>query len=235
VVLTGDDSLFYAIDGQKYPDNEAINIFYDRQPDVFDFIIFYNDFVPSEPNVAHYLKVNNGFTGTGNGEMNNSYFYGSRGKLKAVLNMGNLEKYSVENEDAANQTVNYILHELLHHWSARARFKTVDGQISGDLLTGEDLNHWSKYANFVSPVGGAGWISNGNGSFTNAAKLDPSLKKKFSDLDLYFMGLLPKPFVAPIKYLVPESGSPDNVVKAQVKEVTIDQIVEAMGDWNCRP
>lgn len=236
VVLTGDDYLFYADSrGQKYPDNEAINIFYDRRPDAFDFIIFYNDFVPDEPEVANYLKVNNGFLGTGNAEMNSSYLYGGRGKLKGLVNMGNLNKYSVENEDATDQTVNYILHELLHHWSARARFKTAAGQISADLLAGAGLDHWSKYTDFVSPVGGAGWVDNGDGTFTNGAKINSSLKKKFSDLDLYFMGLLPKPFVGPIKYLVPESGSADNVIKAKIKEVTLDQITEAMGDWNCRP
>ncbi len=236
IILSGDEKLFYADGaGRKYPDNEAINIFYDKNPDIFDFIILYNNFIANEPDVANYLKITNNFTGTGNGEMDASRLFGSRGKLKGVANMGNLDKYSVENEPALDQTVNYILHELLHHFSARARFKTEDGSISTALLTGENFDHWSKYVDFVSPVGGSGWQDNGDGTFTNGALLDGSLKKKFSNLDLYFMGLWPKMAVGPIKYLAPnQAGDLGNIISAKLKAVTMDQIVDAMGDWNCQ-
>ncbi|MFA4871994.1 MAG: hypothetical protein WC610_02975 [Patescibacteria group bacterium] len=236
IILSGDEKLFYKdLSGKKQIDNEAINIFYDKNPDIFDFIILYNNFIANEPDVAHYLKITNNFTGTGNGERDASRLFGSRGKLKGVANMGNLNKYSIENEDALNQSVNYILHEILHHFSARARFKTEDGSISTALLTGENFDHWSKYVDFVSPVGGGGWIDNGDGTFTNGATLNTSLKKKFSNLDLYFMGLWPKMAVGPIKYLAPDkAGDPGNIISAKLKAVTIDQIVNAMGDWNCQ-
>jgi len=237
VVVLGDDDylLFKDTDGQDKPDNEVINTFYDIHPDVFDFIVLYNNFVLAEPVIAKYLTVTNDFSGTGNARMRSAFNFGSGGKLKGIANMGNINKYNIDVGNNLDLAVNYILHELGHHFSGRARFVDDSGIIRTDLLVDKDFQHWHMYVNAVSPLGGNGWASNGDGSFTNViSTLANPDKKQYSDLDLYFMGLLPKIAVSPISYLVPDKpGEVGNRINGHLEEVIIDQIIKAMGDWQC--
>lgn len=237
ITILSDDGilLFTDVNSQDKPDDEVINTFYDNHHDVFDFIILYNNFVLNEPVIAKYLTLTNDFLGTGNAQMHNAFNFGSRGKLKGIANMGNLSKYDVESNRELDQSVNYIIHEISHHWSGRAIFFDNNGEISRDLLE-KDLSHWNMYLDFISPLGGNGWQDNGDGTYISKITLvsEPN-KKPYSDLDLYFMGLLPKPAVSPIKYLAPdEPGAVGNIISGRLKEVTIDQIIEAMGEWRCK-
>ncbi|MEK7653180.1 MAG: hypothetical protein AAB358_01735 [Patescibacteria group bacterium] len=237
IILSDDETLFFRDrDGQLKPDNEVINTFFDQNPDNFDFIILYNNFVLNESVVAKYVLTNNDFLGTGNSQVHYSFFYGSRGKLKGIANMGNLLKYGLGNTADLDQSVNYIIHEIAHHWSGRAIFQDENGEVNYALLAGTEKNHWNIYVDFISPLGGNGWQDNGDGAFTSKITLasEPN-RKVFSNLDLYFMGLLPTPFVGPIKYLAPdEPGAVGNVLRGELKEVLIDQIVDTMGEWGCR-
>jgi len=236
VILSDNQDLFFTdTDGQLKPDNEVINIFYDQNQDIFDFIILYNNFVLNETVMANYLTLTNDFAGTGNAIMHSAYNFGSQGKLKGVANMGNLEKYNIDIETEINRSINYIIHELLHHFSGRAIFEN-DGEISYALLDKPNRIHWNMYVDFVSPLGGNGWQDNGDSTFTNKITLmADSAKKPLTDLDLYFMGLLPKQVIDPIYYLAPdEAGIIGNVIAGELKEVTIDQIVDVMGNWRCR-
>lgn len=237
VILKDDGYLLYQdSDGQLKPDNEVVNTFYDQHPDEFDFIILYNNFVLNEEVMARYLTVTNDFFGTGNAVMHLANKWGSQGKLKGIANMGNLNKYSVVNEYNINRSVNYIMHELLHHWSARVKFIDDQGEVNYSLLETPANIHWNMYVDFISPLGGNGWRDNGNGTFTNKITLmADSAKKPFSELDLYLMGLFPKRFVDPIRYLVPdEPGEIGNLIAGHIEEITIDQIEEAMGKLGCR-
>lgn len=235
MVLSGDEKLFFTdIDGQKKPDNEAINIFYDQNQDIFDFIILYNNSVQNESVIAKYLMVSNNFFGTGNNQLRSADAFGSRGKLKGIANMGNLDKYSIDSQDVLNTSANYIIHEILHHFSGRAIFMDEKNEISYTLLS-KDKAHWNMFVDFISPLGGSGWQENGDSAFSNKTALAGGVSKRaLSDLDLYFMGLLPAPYVPPIKYLEPDiPDAVGNVVKGKIKEVTIDQIIKTMGEWGC--
>lgn len=237
LVVLGDDDylLFKDTDGQYKPDNEVINTFYDRHPDMFDFIVLYNNFVVDEPVIAKYLTVTNDFSGTGNARMHSAFNFGSGGKLKGIANMGNINKYNIEVGNNLDLAVNYILHELAHHFSGRARFVDDNGDIRNDLLVDKDFQHWHMYVNATSPLGGNGWRDNGDGSFTNiiSTLINPD-KKQYSDLDLYFMGLLPKIAVNPISYLVPDKpGEVGNRIYGRLETVSIEQIIKAMGKWQC--
>lgn len=234
VILKDNPDLFFNdIDGQNKPANEAINIFFDDHPDVFDFVVLYNNFVIDEPEIAKYLMLTNHFKGTGNGQLRSSYIFGSRGKLKGILNMGNIDKYSIDSQDALNVSANYILHELAHHFSGRAKFINAEGKLDSSLLRRPDLAHWDMYTNMISPLGGSGWEDKGDGIYTNKLSLSNQINHHYSDLDLYFMGLLPKYAIDPIGYLVPDPGQDGNTIAGTMKQVTIDQIVEAMGEWSC--
>lgn len=236
VILGEDPELFFLDrDGQLKPDNEVINTFYDFHPDLFDFIIVYNNFVVNESVYANYVNVTNHFVGTGNYQINSAYRFGSQGKLKGLVNMGNLNKYNLESVDSRDQAVNYLLHELLHHWSGRAIFLDEQDQPRYDLVLGPNYNHWNMYVDFISPLGGNGWRDNGDGTFTSKITLiDRPYRKNFSDLDLYFMGLLPKQFMPPINYLSPdEPGAVGNIIAGELKQIKIDEIIKAIGEWRC--
>ena len=220
--------------GQAVPDNEVINVFLDNNLDIFDFIVLYNNFVLTEPIIANYVNVTNNFSGTGNTTMDLSELYGSRGKLKGILNMGNVSKYNSDTAVGLDSAVDYILHELGHHWSGRAVFEDSYGNIRKSLLEKPDYYHWNMYVDFISPMGGSGWQDNDDGTYTNKRTLvDNSIKKQYSDLDLYFMSLLPKPYVQPVKYLVPENGARGATIRGEMKEVTIGQITKVLGGLSC--
>jgi hypothetical protein len=135
-----------------------------------------------------------------------------------------------------NHSVNYIIHELGHHWSARASFFDDNGSLKTDLLTGENNEHWSNYLLEASPLGASGWQDNGDGTFTNKHYLYAADGfYRYSHLDLYFMGLLPSAVVESVKYVVPESDQAgSSVVKGKLQVVLMDKIIEAMGPWHCR-
>ncbi len=221
--------------GREQVADEVINTFYDNHQDVFDFIILYNNFVLKESEIAHYLCLTNRVTGTGNPIIDNADCFGSRGKLKGIVNMGNLKKYEIASRHDFNQTLNYILHELLHHWSGRAKFKDESGKTRLDLLDRSHL-HWSRFVDFISPLGGSGWQDNGDGTFSNKIVFEEEPnKKKFSQLDLYFMGLLPKQVIDPISYLVPENPkATGNTLAGEMRQVMIDQIIKAMRGRYCQ-
>jgi hypothetical protein len=236
-VLSKNPLLFFTdTKGQLRPDDEALNIFYDQNPDDFDFIILFNNFVLDEPEVARYFNVTNNFYGTGNSLRYIANLFSSRGKLKGVIDMGNINKYGAETEFSLNHSVNYIIHELGHHWSARASFFDDNGSLKTDLLTGENNEHWSNYLLEASPLGASGWQDNGDGTFTNKHYLYAADGfYRYSHLDLYFMGLLPSAVVESVKYVVPESDQAgSSVVKGKLQVVLMDKIIEAMGPWHCR-
>lgn len=233
VVLEGD--LFYSKDGNKMViNNEAINTFYDTNDDEFDFIIIYNNFsVKNGSIVAQYFNITNDFHGTGNNNRHIASIYGSRGKLKGIASMGNINQYGNEDTNDLDWSVNFVIHEIMHHWSGRAKFRDDSGNISTALLKNEDsLDHWSIYNDSISPLGGSGWQDNGDGTFTNQLSLTTDARRKLSNLDLYFMGILPKQLVGPIKYLVPEIEV-GNTVSGYMEEIDISQIISAMGKTTC--
>jgi len=236
ITILSDDKtlLFTDKDGQFKPDIETINTFYDKNPDIFDFIILYNNFVLNESEIAKYIATTNDIRGTMAPIMHTAYAYGSRGKLKGIASMGNLDKYSVDNNSTLDQSVNYVLHEIGHHWSGRARFIDESGNVSLNLLQ-QDLYHWDGKLDFVSPLGGYGWQDNGDGTYTNKISLstEPN-KKKYSDLDLYLMGLLPYQAIDNIRYLVPDNKLDNsNTLAGHLEEVKMSQIIEVMGQWRC--
>ena len=64
--------------------------------------------------------------------------------------------------------------------------------------------------------------------------MDDSTKKKYSQLDLYLMGLIPAPVISPVMYVEPEVfGAAGNTIRGVAKYVDIQQILEANGKIGC--
>lgn len=224
-------------DGTIDVNNEVINSFYDTHPDQFDLLIIWTNFkVPNENTneIANFIDVTNKLEGGNRPFMDRSSIYGSSGKLKGVIMMGNINKYQPETPTGLAQALNYVLHEILHQWSAYIGFDDGTGHISADLLR-EGKEHWSYYAGFISPLGGSGWIDNGDGTFNSklAQLPDPNVRP-YSPLDLYLMGLIPYQLMAPVFYVEPKvPGALGNTIEGTAHWVTIDQIIKANGQVRC--
>ncbi len=239
-VIMSNDGYFLEkkADGTTDVKNEAINAFYDANLDVFDFIIIWTNFkIPSEntSEIASFVQTSNKWTGINRFNFDWSYMFGGTGKLKGIVIMGNVNKYNIETEKGMNETLNYVMHEILHNSAAYTNFIDSKGKISNKLLRSDDYKHWSYYAGFISPLGGSGWIDNFDGTFTNGlSKLADSGLRQYSNLDLYLMGLIPKQFVDPIMIVEPDiPGAVGNRIFGKKTYVTIDQIIAANGNVMC--
>jgi len=226
-------------DGAYDVQNELINSFYETNEDIFDFIIVFTNFkTPEEADsneVANFTPITNDVSGIGRNILHGGDIYGSGGKLKGVIMMGNVSKYNLDSEAGWNETLNYVMHEILHQWGAYVYFKDAAGNLRDELLRPGDKSHWNYYAGFISPLGGSGWIDNGDGTFTNGlAQLSDTAVRKYSLLDLYLMGLIPYQLMPPIMYVVPETpGETGNTIRGRAEYVSISQIIAAHGQVGC--
>lgn len=237
--INDDEPVYQVKTTPIYYENNKIHLdellldFYDAHPDKFDFIFLFNNFLAKEEFVAHHVIINNFVLGSGKSNVFSSFNYGSAGKLKAVINMGNIKKYAVDSAEKLEQSLYYMIHELAHQWSGSATFIDETGKENLSLQK-KDLIHWNDVVSFISPLGGWGFQNNGDGTFASTMG-DSGLLKRFSELDLYLMGLIPSFSVQPFYYIIP--SAPDSVSETMrgVKQtVTIEQIVEAEGLWGCK-
>ena len=115
------------------------------------------------------------------------------------------------------------------------------GQTRSWSLLSDDKLHWSRWVNWISPLGGWGWSkikdlpdSQGLYASQRALLIDGQIIK-LPVLDLYLMGLIPARYMHAIEYLVPEDpSSVSDEVVGQLKSITIDDIISAHGPWFCR-
>ncbi|MBU1163959.1 hypothetical protein KKA15_00160 [Patescibacteria group bacterium] len=216
--------------------DEIAHAFYKNNKDIFDFLVIFTSFdVFKDDITADFMPISNRVSGLGKPLVNNSKLFGSDGKLKGIINMGNIDKYDIATTSDLNEVEYYVMHEILHNWSGATRFMDESGVRSELLLRKPDKVHWSYYDGFISPLGGSGWQDNGDGTFTNIlAILSDPYVRPFADIDLYLMGLIPAQTVDPIFYLEPTiKDALGNVLQATAHSVTIDQIIAAEGEWRC--
>ena len=86
-------------DGTIEVKNEVVNTFYDTNADDFDFLIVWTNFkVPSENTneMASFIGVTNKLEGINRASLDRSTIYGSGGKLKGIIMMGNINKYQID-------------------------------------------------------------------------------------------------------------------------------------------
>lgn len=210
--------------------------FYETASDTYDFLIIYNDFLEAEQykEQASYHLVRNDFTGTNQILLDRNRFYGSTGRLKGIVHMNKIEQFSVDSADGLAKMLNLLHHELLHHWTAFISFDDL-GERNWSLLS-EDKSHWSRWANWISPMGGWGWQNVQDDLFTaNRANLATSDIISFAPIDLYLMGLIPERYMEPIEYLVPEDPtSVSTEVVGSLKSVSVGDLLNAHGPVGCK-
>jgi hypothetical protein len=231
------DDRYLLADG-KMDMQEIARTYFDAHADDIDFLILWNAVLPAgTTEIAEFWPVTNSIEGLGKPLFERGDLYGSRGKLKAVINMGRPGDYPLEDSAGMARAVEIGLHEFLHQWSGESDFRDATGADRVELQT-SDSYHWSPYVDFISPLGGWGWKDNGDGTFTSQRSLitlATLANLHFPDLDLYLAGLVPRHSVAPIRYLKPSKPSDALAATMQgsMQTVTIDEVVYGNGVRRC--
>lgn len=216
--------------------------FYETNNDEYDFLIVYNDFLQPEQYLekASYHLVRNDNRGTARILLDRSRFHGSHGRLKGIVNMNKIDQYSVSSSGGLVSLLNLMHHEILHHWAASVSYINSHGERAWNLLE-EDQLHWSRWMNFVSPLGGWGWqqeaaLADGNSLYSSQRRnLSGDEIIQFSALDLYLMGLVSERYISPISFLIPDDlSSVSDEVLGQLQYISIDDVIAAHGNLSCK-
>ncbi len=212
--------------------------FYETHADEYDFLVVFTNFeFDTGGATAFHLYGRNDVEGIGKpvGSVAPVVF-GSPARLKGWIDMAAVSRYRqrplslAPGDPGFLRTLNVVAHEMGHQWLAEARYKIGDS-VFDDLL-GQDEAHWSYLLDSdASFLYGAKWRDNGDGSFTAA-----QVGERFSALDLYLMGLLPKEKVEPLRLLLNPAvdrhrvnREGEVVAATQTTEVLIQQLIDAMG------
>lgn len=210
--------------------------FFRTHRDTYDFLIIFSNFdfaMPEERAAAFYSTVKNDTQGIGQAIFDNTSLYGSNGKLQGTVDMGNLAKLGTSPQDVAayDTTLDILSHELLHRWGAYIRFVDETGHISTALLSADEA-HWSYLLDSAGSLEyGNDWRANNDGTFTSQA-----IRKYFSPLDLYLMGMIDKSAVPPMLLIenpaIDSSTMPKlgDTISGFARTVSIDDIIAAMGE-----
>lgn len=224
---------------------EVAREFYRHHPDAYDMLVLWGgpEFAPGH---AYYWPVKNDVRGIGYSRdgvelFDDSAAFGSA-NLQGIIWIGPDWITNADEGQGPRSVLGILAQETGHRWAATMRFREeVSGADSSSLL--EDSCHWSRYLDAgASPMGGNQWDPLG-GSLYQSLPVD---RVEYCDLDLYAMGLISAGEVGPVRLLV-NARSPDAeggeasskaiskllepvTVRAEVREVAIEQIIEALGE-----
>ncbi len=172
----------------------AAQVFFQSQPDDYDYLVFYNNLgIGASPGaVAYEITVRNQVSGIGDFDTDRAALFGSTNRMQAVLNMGPLSQYPdsptgiVAARAASEDTpLSILAHEAGHRFLAFPLLEEPGG-ITHNLLGTADA-HWS--FNFNSH----GSFLEGN-TINSTGKLDEFITDapnvRYSELDRYLMGLV---------------------------------------------
>ncbi len=220
-----------------YPNSEAreeiAKEFFKSRPDDYDFLFVFTNFdfkLPDEEVVAFYQEVRNDVSGIGKEIFDNSWLFGSNGRLQGTIDMGNLSNWAT---DPMDKDFSFLMgtmsHELMHRWGS---FVHIQAAGEDQNLLGRDDSHWSFLLDTKgSLMYGNPWQDNGDGTYTSLKG-----RKYYCPLDLYLMGLIDKTEVPPM-LLIDSPGTDRNqvskpgiTISGTPAYVTIDDIIAVEGE-----
>ncbi len=219
------------------PRERASREFFATHRDAYDFLIVFPAFLfdltwnQAELGGLH-TPVRNEVTGTGRQVGPFAGSFGSNTRLKAYIDINTL--VPGHPQASLDQSLVFIAHEVAHQWSGEARYRDASGTSSGGLL-GQDGAHWSYFlSSQASVLYGSDWKAAGPGQFTATGSM-----RRYSDLDLYLMGLLSPVEVRPFTLIRPAVGTtavatdlpPPNgtMLSGAAETIIVDQVVAANG------
>lgn len=216
-----------------FPRQEIARSFIRNHSDDYDFLVLLTTFpvtMPTSETKGLYTAIKNNVQGIGQNIFDNSSLFGSQGKLQGVVDLGDITAL-VTNQTAEeiDQKLTVLAHELMHRWGAYVRYQQAGS--SSTALLGEDLSHWSYLLDSsASVMYGNSWQNNGDGTYTATG-----IWNRYSDLDLYLMGMIPKEQVPPMLLIANPAIAPATkslagaTITGTATTVTIDDIIAAEG------
>ncbi len=197
--------------------------FYNTQQDIYDFMVIFAPTFPN-PGFEGNSPVKNNVSGIGRMVEDNSSLYGSKGTLKSVVIMYNLDS-----------NLSQLAHEISHQWLMYVK--------NDSLKINRDSSHWSQFMDtatresgymYFSPNGGNPFIDNSNGTFSldSTTPLPVTSYHKFNSLELYLMGLLPESQVTPLALWQTDSSQVMATMTGTKKIVTVEDIINIAGQRN---
>ena len=209
--------------------------FYETHGDDFDQLVIYTNARTTDIGVFSFeFTVANEVTGIGVDIYDESAQFGSRGRLRSVVDMDMLSKFPNDPRQrflGENNTLSVMGQECGHRWLAFLQFR--DGTINSSELLGRDEAHWSFYFDSdASHMEGNDIEDQGGGFFRTVGAVS-----RYSALDQYAMGLR-GPNEVPPMFLVTRVSSGGNAgdaprigvdIRGTRKDVTIADIIAANG------
>lgn len=238
---------------ENFQDYQSVDIrllmqsIYKTVPDKYDFVTLFSNFTldPIPGVQAFAINVQNDVRGIGNpGTRGNSIFrdnakYGSSAKLQNITFLGNIHQYP---EDPAQtfagtgtSVLQILAHEVGHRWLA---YISTPRQLQRASLIGRDRVHWSFFFDTDgSFLEGNEILQQSRNNFLTSRPF-----QRYSDLDLYLMGLIganevrpsfvvegPSRFSPSFEFSA-ESAPEHNVsFKGNALPVRIDDVIAANG------
>lgn len=209
--------------------------FYQTHDDDFDqLVMFTNTRTTKTGTFAFEFTVANEVQGIGVDVYDASRDFGSRGRLRSVVDMDRISSYP---EDPAqpflgeNNALSLLGQECGHRWLAFLEFK--NGATSSTELLGRDEAHWSFFFDSdASHMEGNDIEDRGGGVFRTVGAVS-----RYSALDQYAMGLRAASEVPPMFLVtsVTSGGSKEDAPRTGVeirgtrKDIRIEDVVAAMG------
>jgi len=218
----------------------------------FEIPIFFNDFITSDFGGAFYMPIVNDIQGTGMRIHDLRMFFGGIGSnIHGLVSMNVWwsceagEWFQDGCTDAPPFSTTFrSIHGILgqevgHRWGAMLTFIDPERRVNSSELLGRDKSHWSYWLNTGgSPMEGNRWIDEGEGNF----RIEHAPFTKYSDFDLYAMGVMDEREVRPTFFIrptgcpgsrdcdattAPESGLPR--VQGERVDVALVDVQDALG------
>ncbi|MBM4386262.1 MAG: hypothetical protein FJ088_00905 [Deltaproteobacteria bacterium] len=221
--------------------------FYKQYPDEFDFLTV---FTTTNVGIQSGIPVSNSVKGIGQGSFYGETYsyaakYGSKGKLKEVVKMGNVSLYPTYDKLEVGTVglipitpIELLAHETGHIWLVWISYDLGDGVKHEDLRGVNEKGHWNYLYNsgqsdsYSSVMYGNVWKYNPDkpGCFTTQK---PAPSRKYSPLDQYLMGLR-APEEVPDSFLIVNDNLPaetsDSMPSNGNYEICGDKLVIGISD-----
>jgi hypothetical protein len=209
--------------------------FYESHGDDFDQLVLYtNSRTTHVGTFAFEFTVANEISGIGLEVYDSSRDFGSRGRLRSLVDMDTLSRYPADPRQrflGENNTLSLMGQECGHRWLAFLKFR--DGDSNSTELLGRDEAHWSFFFDSdASHMEGNDIEDMGNGIFRTVGAVS-----RYSPLDQYAMGLRAAADVPPM-FLVTRVTSGQGAgdapkigveIRGTRKDVRIEDVVAANG------
>jgi hypothetical protein len=209
--------------------------FYQSHADDFDqIVLFTNTRTTEQGTFAFEFTVANEIAGIGLDIYDSSRDFGSRGRLRSVVDMDTLQRFPDDPRQrflGENNTLSLLGQECGHRWLAFLEFR--DGGANSQALLGRDEAHWSFFFDSdASVMEGNDIEDQGGGVFRTVGTVS-----RYSALDQYAMGLRAASEVPPMFVVtgVTSGQSAEDAPRTGVeirgtrKDVRIADIIAANG------